>query len=111
MLQGIEIIERDLWEGDLDRLADARCPLCGERSLSYSAYVGAVSNRPEDRRRRQRSMNVRCLGSCGAWLSHIDGLLPDWAAQVEDWEDFSLRIREGRAALEGWHFVPRLVDR
>ena len=86
----------DLWDffyhGDRHALETLRCPKCGG-TLQWSPHISSESRLFLGKMRHQMGLSVYCLGACNYMLLHLDGMAPEWALSVKDWDAFNRELR------------------
>ncbi len=88
-------LEDDFLHGRLDRLASRTCPVCGGGNLMFSVWKGAPDMQAPPGRRYQGSISIYCRADCNTMLTHLDGFIPAWAENIDDWEKFSDDLASG----------------
>jgi hypothetical protein len=91
----------DLWDvfhlGDRQTLASAHCPACGGR-LMWSPAIHSKTRLYQGTQRHPLGLSVYCLGRCNQMLGHWDGIAPDWAVCVADWNAFNRDLHHDEIA-------------
>lgn len=96
MVNRIDQIEDAFVAGDLQVLRELRCPFCaGALSYSIVKHLPPLSGAPPGRRYRAGYF-IFCRGQCERLLSHFDGLCPEWAEEIEDWDMFRRQLTEAQ---------------
>jgi hypothetical protein len=84
-------IEEDFAQGNLTALRQRRCPMCGGK-LSFSLYRGHRFSAGPWTGRYECGGRIYCVGDCNTMLSLWDGVCPEWAEDIKDWEAFSKEL-------------------
>ncbi len=74
--------------GDRHAIAAQRCPNCSS-SLVWMPIIDEEHQSKVGGRTRRMALNVWCRAVPEHLSFHLDGLAPDWAVEVPDWEQFN----------------------
>jgi hypothetical protein len=82
----------DLWllffHGDRRSMASQRCRRCGGL-LQWSPYIHPQTREYRGAQKHPVGLSIYCRGACNYMIAHLDGLAPDWALDVSDWDAFN----------------------
>jgi|HigsolmetaAR201D_1030396.scaffolds.fasta_scaffold05076_7 hypothetical protein len=91
MNNAIDKLEQDFFNGNIEALKGRHCPICNGRLL-FSVSKGTTNASAPRGRRIRCGVSIYCLGKCNTMLSHLDGFCPLWAEEINDWNQFSLKL-------------------
>jgi hypothetical protein len=91
----------DLWllffHGDRHAMAAQRCSGCGG-PLFWSPCIHSRTLEYRGALKRPMGLSIYCRGTCSCLIAHLDGLVPDWALGVSDWDAFNDELEATQSA-------------
>ena len=88
----LEQLEEDFLLGRIETLRWRACPTCGEFGLLFSVNRKSFNPHALPGRKYRSSINIWCRGTCNSMISHLDGFCPEWAENIDDWDEFSDKL-------------------
>jgi hypothetical protein len=88
------------FHGDLRSMAAQRCSHCGGL-LQWSPYIHEQTREYRGEQKHPMGLSIYCRGTCKYMIAHLDGIAPDWALAVTDWDAFNLQLESTQIPESG----------